>query len=447
MNKPASHEQDGPVLTIARLGDAGDGIATHGGREIFVPRSLPGDVVRVRMTDATRADIIAFDHRALTPRPPACPHVDACGGCAVQHFPDSIYTEWKAAILTRALTRAGFPDLKPDPLVCAAPRTRRRATLAARRRGRDINIGFHAPRRHEIVDVADCAILVPALVTLLDPLRRALRAILDDRETCDLGVTASESGIDLLIIGDHVAEPTRRSAWTALAETLDLARLATAATIDATPEIVVQRRPVLQRLADIPVEPPPHVFLQPTAAGERAIVDAVREAVGGARRLADLYAGCGTITLPLARDGAHVLAIDSAPQAIAALDHAARAHGLGPVIRTAIRDLARRPLLGDELSAFDAVVFDPPRDGAAEQAAALAASRVNVIVAVSCNPATFARDARLLREGGYELERVTPIDQFLWSRHLELVAVFRRKPAISERKPRGERRLRLARSR
>jgi 23S rRNA (uracil1939-C5)-methyltransferase len=251
-------------------------------------------------------------------------------------------------------------------------------------------------------------------------MREALRPALDRAARCDIAITLAENGLDVVVLGE-----VDRARLSALAALPGIARLSRGIDPEGEHELVaLHRRPVI-RFDGIAIEPPPHVFLQATIEGEQAIRDAMREGLDGARRVADLFSGCGTLSLPLARER-QVMAIDSNAAALAALDAAARAGGLGARLRVLRRDLARRPLVGEELEDFDAVVFDPPREGARDQAAAIARSPVPRVVAVSCNPSTFARDAALLREGGYRLDRLSPVDQFRWSPHLELVGSFSR---------------------
>jgi 23S rRNA (uracil1939-C5)-methyltransferase len=255
-------------------------------------------------------------------------------------------------------------------------------------------------------------------MAFVPPLRRALGDVLAPAERCDIALTWTASGIDAVVIGDLT-----HAALGPLAALPGLARLSRTTSADREPELVALHNAPRIEFDGVALEPPPHAFLQATAPGEAAIRAAVIAGLGKARHVADLFAGCGTLALPLARTR-QVLAVDTSEPALAALDRAARAAGLGPRLRVATRDLARRPLIGDELADFDAAIFDPPREGAAAQAAALARSAIARLVAVSCNPASFARDAALLSAGGYRLERLTPIDQFLWSPHLELVGIF-----------------------
>ena len=413
-------------VTIETLGAGGDGVASVDGDRLFVPWTLPGERVRVRRDGAHRAEPLGWITRAEGRVAPACPHFERCGGCVAQHLPTADYAAWKTSLARDAARRAGFGDVAIAPLAISPPASRRRATIAVVRTATGIVLGFHAPGSHDIVDVARCAVIVPALMALLPLLRRAFAGVLAPSQRCDVALTATDSGVDVLVIGTFASR--------ALAPLVDLpgvARLSHATAPDHPGELMALHRAPRVMFDGIAVEPPPHAFLQATGDGQRAILAAVRAGVGKARRIVDLFAGCGTLALPLARN-AQLFAVDGEPASVAALDAAARASGLGARLKVATRDLVRRPLVESELEDFDAVIFDPPRDGAREQAAALARSKVPRVIAVSCNPATFARDAASLAAGGYRLESLTPIDQFLWTAHLELVGVFTR-PRVPRR--------------
>lgn len=413
-------------LAIDSLADQGDGVATADGKRIFVPLTLPGDVVDAVRANPTHARAIAWHRRGPHRQEPPCPHFGACGGCALQHLDPSFYRAWKIARIGGALARRHVQTPVIAPLAETPPACRRRVSFAARRGGRQVELGFHARESHAIVTIAQCPVAHPALVALLGPLRALFAEILPAKRAVDALATVSDGGIDLLLDGIGAGERSARERLAAFAAENELARLALREG-KAAPDIVAIRRPPRFDFDGVTVEPPPGAFLQASIEGERAIRAAVREAIGDARRVADLYAGCGTIALPLARAGARVHAVEGLREQLEALDRAARAAGLGPRVSVETRDLARRPLLADELKRFDAVIFDPPRDGAAAQAAQLAQSKVARIVGVSCNPATFARDAATLQAGGYALTHVVPIDQFLWSAHVELVGRFERR--------------------
>ena len=411
-------------LTVTEIGARGDGLADHGGRRVYVPLTVPGDRVRV-LLDAPRGDGIAarlLD--LLEPGPiraePPCPHFGVCGGCALQHLDDQAYGDWKRAQVVTALARAGLTGIDVAPTVRTPPASRRRATFAAARRGGRVTLGFNERQSHHIADISGCLVVERDILALLGPLEDLLAAILPDGGALDVTVTALEGGLDVLLTGGPEPGLDARERLAAFAESSDVARLSWRRSASSPPEPVAARRPVHIGFGGVAVPIEPGAFLQASAEGEAALVDAVLAAVGDAWKIADLFAGLGTFTLPLSRRAA-VHAVEGDASAMAALSSAARTL---PNVTAARRDLFDDPLTASELSRFDAVVFDPPRAGAREQSTQIAASGVPIVVAVSCNPATFARDARILTDGGYRLERVTPVDQFVWSAHVELVARF-----------------------
>ncbi len=431
------------VLDIETLGARGDGVGRLDGRPVFVAGVLPGERARVQVTGerdgALRGEAIELLSESPSRVAPPCPHFGLCGGCALQHLDEAAYRDWKRGLVVEALARRGLTGAEVGslvgPLVSVPPGTRRRATLAAYR-GRDgrVHLGFHETRGHAVVDLTACLILHPRLFALLAPLRGLLGTLLagGGRAGARAGaaLTLTETGVDLLLTSLDSPDLEAREAMAAFAEARDLARLSWSAGEGKGAEPVALRRAPRVRFSGVAVTPPPGGFLQPTAEGEAALVDAVlRGLPKGAERFADLYAGCGTFTFALASRG-RVHAVEGDSAALEALSAAARAAGLdagiGGRVEAEVRDLARQPLMAAELGRLDALVFDPPRAGARAQAEQIAASRLPAVVAVSCNPHTFARDARLLVDGGFELLEVTPIDQFAWTGHLELVAIFRR---------------------
>ena len=431
-------------LAIEGLGARGDGFAGLDGRPVFVPYTLAGDRVRVRLTGERgggyKAEMLELLEEGAGRVAPPCPHFGTCGGCALQHLSDAAYGEWKRDLVRQALAQRGLHEVPVAPLVRIAPGTRRRATLAATRDGARVALGFHGRESHRVVDLESCLVLTPGLTALLPALREALAPLLAAREVAALTLCEIETGIDLLIVSATAPNLAAREALAALAEAQDLARLSWAqlsgagrptAGMAPEPEPVVLRRAPRLRFAGVPVAPPPGGFLQPTVAGEAALVDRVLAYLpAGAETIAELYAGCGTFTFPLVQaqktGRGRVHAVERDEAALAALWAAARKADLAGRITVTAQDLARMPVLAEDLEGGDCVVFDPPRAGAREQVAEIARSRAPAAVAVSCNPKTFARDARILVDGGYTLVEVTPIDQFPWTGHLELVASFRR---------------------
>lgn len=423
-------------VTVDSLGGRGDGVAQPGttglDKPVFVPFALPGERVRVRVVSEISAGYKAEILELLSEAPervePPCPHFGPCGGCTVQHLAPKAYETWKRELVVQALRRRGFEAPPVGELFAVGQGTRRRATLAARRAGKRVLLGFHGRESHEIEDIRGCHVLTARLVELLAPLRTALASVLTAKETAEVALLDSETGVDVLVTSREAPGLAAREALAALAQDRDLARIAwvPAGESGAEPEPVALRRAPVLTFGGIPVEPPPGGFVQPTAEGAAALTDAVTAWLDGVSGpVADLYAGCGTFTLPLTKL-ANVHAVEGGEAAMAALWQAARRNDLAGRVTAEVRDLASDPLNPDELSVFGAVVFDPPRAGAKDLAESLAESEVPTVVAVSCNPNTFARDARALVEGGYRLEEVRPVDQFIWTGHVELAAVFRR---------------------
>jgi 23S rRNA (uracil1939-C5)-methyltransferase len=396
-------------LTVERLGHLGDGV----GGGLFIPGALPGEVVE-GTPQGDRLDgvriVVPSDQRV---RPP-CPHARACGGCVVQHARDGFVADWKTGIITQALAAQGLAA-PMRPIVTSPPQSRRRAVLAGRRTKAGAMVGFHARGSDLLVEVPQCHLLTPRLMAAMPALEALVRAGGARGAELSLTVTDTANGPDVAVAGGKPADAAMLLGLARLAEAHGLAR------VTWGDETAALRAPPSQRFGRAEVIPPPGAFLQATAHGEAALLAAVREAVGGAARIADLFAGCGTFALPLA-EAADVAAFEGEAAMVAALEKGWRGTpGLHRVSATA-RDLFRRPLEPDELAAFDAVVIDPPRAGAEAQTARLAAARVPVIAMVSCAPATFARDARTLVEAGYAIDWVQPVDQFRWSAHVELAA-------------------------
>lgn len=419
--RPSPPKAGPPVeLLIEAVGGEGDGVAA-GPR--FVPFTLPGERVRAQGSGDRLALLEVLQPSAERAEPP-CPHFGVCGGCALQHWNHAPYLAWKVDRLARTLARQHI-ETEILPAFAAAPATRRRLALHARRGGREAaRLGYKTRKSWDLVDIAVCPIADPALQGAIPALKRLAAPLFEHPKSAPtLHVTLTDTGLDVDITGvERKSGGLSADARMQLAEeaaAADLARV----TLDG--EIAYMARQPIVRLGPGTVALPAGAFLQATPGAEAAMAAFVVEAAAGAGRIADLYCGVGTFTLRLAQI-APVLAADFAPEAIRALGGAlAGAPGLHGVSAQA-RDLVRRPVLAQELTKIDVAVFDPPRAGAAEQAAELARSSVPRVIGISCNPATFARDARLLIEAGFRLERVLPVDQFLWSPHVELVGVFTR---------------------
>jgi 23S rRNA (uracil1939-C5)-methyltransferase len=412
------------ALTVVALDGRGEGVAEGGGA---VPGALPGERVRVR-TSNERAELVEILDASPDRATPFCPWFGTCGGCAAQHMSGALYRAWKRGLVVEALARTRI-EAEVEPLIDAHGAGRRRATFHARfPHGLPDEVGFMRARSHDIVSIGACPLFAPSMVGAI-PAARALAGDLRGLgKPLDIGVTATADGLDVDLRGSGplgLAE-TRKLARTA--ETLDLARVSNHGAV------VVERRPPRVAFGDTLVALPPGGFLQATEEGEARLAAVAEEALKNAKTVADLFCGAGAFALRLARTH-NVTAADSDAGAIHALQRAAgEAQSLRPVT-AAVRDLFHRPLSEAELSAFDGVLFDPPRAGAEAQARALAGSSLPLVVAISCNAATFARDALILIEGGFRLETVAPIDQFRFSPHVEIAAVFRRRQA----KPRARR--------
>lgn len=392
---------------ITGLGQRGEGIAEVDGQRIFVPQALPGERVRL-FVDGERGHVEAV----LEPSPdriaPFCPYFTDCGGCSLQHLEQGAYAAFKRELVGTALSHAGIPcDVRPTLL--AHGKGRRRTTLHVRKD----HAGYARARSHDVLDIEACPILVPALVSTAPRLAHLLYPIAG---LGDVLITATDTGLDVSVKSERKPKP---EAIASFAQTHRLARFA------FNGETLFQARPPALKMGRALVELPVASFLQATQAAEEVLAELVLAALGKPKAVADLFCGVGPFALRIA-ETARVHAIDSDKPAVAALGKAVRfTQGLKPVT-TQARDLFRDPLAPVELVPFDAVVFDPPRAGAEAQVRELARSKVKTVVGVSCDPRTFARDAAILVAGGYRLESVTPVDQFAWSPHVELVGVFKR---------------------
>ena len=405
-------------VEIARLGSGGDGIAEGADGPIYVPFTLPGERVVIALDKGgERGSLLDV----LVPSPdrvaPAWPYFGACGGCALQHMERSAYLAWKREQVAAALKARGLAadvePVRPVPLG-----SRRRAALALGSGKDGAVLGYRRARSHDLIDVSVCPVLIPRISNSLTRLKQALAPLLGGKREARVTVTQTESGLDILL---EAARPSPASlgAFAGRAGALGVARLGAgeeSIALGGTPKV---------DLSGVKVKLPPGAFLQASREAEGEMVALVRDGVDSAKRIADLFAGLGTFTFALAH-GASVDAYETDEAALGALAEAVRRTPKLKPVRTFVRDLFRSPLGAKELDPYDAVVFDPPRAGAAAQAEALAKSRVPRLVAVSCNPGTLARDLRILVDGGYRIIRVVPVDQFLFSPHIEVVACLER---------------------
>jgi 23S rRNA (uracil1939-C5)-methyltransferase len=408
-------------LTIARLGHRGDGVADTPAGPVYVPYALPDETVTVETVAGhpDRRTLLQVETASAERVTPVCQHFGACGGCALQHWALPRQHDWKRALVIEALAHAGI-DVPVGAPIDAHGDGRRRAVLHARRGTHAIlEVGFAAPRAHHIVAIDDCPILAPALAGAVAAAWAIAEILAPGHKPLDIQLTATDSGLDVDVRGCGPLNPQRFAALARIAEKHKLAR------ITRHGELIAQNASPLLTIGRAKVALSPGAFLQATTEGEAVLARLVTDYVGAAKTVADLFSGIGPFALRLA-EGARVAAYDNDAAAIGALQRAAGSlSGLKPVTAQ-VRDLFRQPLAAMELKAFQAVVFDPPRQGAEAQARTLAASKVPLLVAVSCDPVTFARDARILIDGGYRLIALTPVDQFRYSPHVELVAKFAR---------------------
>jgi 23S rRNA (uracil1939-C5)-methyltransferase len=390
---------------IVRIAARGDGVTASGA---YAALAAPGDLLR--------------DDGIVEPGPnhqqPPCRHFPECGGCQLQHVTDEAYRAYLRDRVAGALDQHGLKTEIREPHL-SPPNSRRRATLRALKAGNAVVLGFNAGRSTQIVDMRECHVLRPELFALVAPLRRLLATLLRPRRTAQVQLTLADQGVEVAIAGVGAEGLAAAEALTSFGEAHRLARLSLDEGNGA--EVRYEPEPATVTFSGVPVSLPVGAFLQATVDGEAALVDSVREALGSAQHTADLFAGLGTFAFAL--DG-HVTAAEASRDAVLALQAAARR--AGQTITAEHRDLYRRPYDAKELTAFDGIVLDPPRAGAEEQVKQVAASSVPHIAYVSCNPATFARDAAILATGGYRLDWARPVGQFRWSTHIELAACFSR---------------------
>lgn len=412
------------TVTISRLGSGGDGIVAGTDGPIYVPFTLPGETVaiaRVKNHGTVMSTSVASPERIA----PACHHFGpdgkngACGGCSLQHASDALYHAFKRGLVVDALKAKGLtPEVAP--LVVAHTGERRRMVFTVRKTEKGMLLGFNQASSHHIVDIDECPISTPGIVARLDAIRSIAAALAADSQGFRLTALETISGLDLAFEGiGKIGDKQRRAVTECVLSLRGIAR------VSHDGEILIEPQKPQIDFGGVLVTPPAGGFTQATKQAEEAMAALVLDHLGKAKRVADLFSGSGTFALRIARS-ARVHAVEGDEKALKALDHAARhTQGLKPVTIEK-RDLFRRPMMASELKVFDAVVFDPPRAGAEEQCRELARSGVKKIAAVSCNPVTLARDLSILVSAGYRITGVTPIDQFLWSSHVEAVATLER---------------------
>jgi len=400
------------TVTISRLGHDGDGLVDSPSGPRVVPGTLPGETVRIAEDGSVLERLTSSPERS----PPPCRHFGTCGGCVAQHMAPDLYARWKSGLLEVPLRQHGI-TASTKPLRTTAPRSRRRAVLAAIHAREGPRLGYHARRSHEVVAIEECPLITPALERQLPGFRK-LAALVEPRESeLRLTVVDCGTGIDVTITGaERVDSAAVRKQLADLAAGHGILR------ITVGPDEIVRHATPSISAGGVAISPPPGGFIQAVGGIEQAMAESAVAAIGRSKRVVDLFCGIGAFTFPLARRAA-VTAVDSSKPALAALDAARRqTQGLKP-ITTLARDLMREPMSAKELEPFEAIVFDPPRAGAKMQVERIARSKARTVIAVSCNPPTLSRDLATLIAGGYNLIEVTPFDQFLWSPHVEAVAL------------------------
>lgn len=404
-------------LHIVEVGHRGDGVAQTPDGPLFVPYTLPDETVEAERVGSDRARLLRVVAPSADRIEPFCPHFGVCGGCAIQHWSEPAYQGWKRGLVVSALEQAGI-DITVGDLIDAHGDGRRRAVLHARRGNKDIvEVGFSAPRAHVIVPIDRCPVLAPSMKGTIETAWTITEALSPLTKPLDIHVTATINGLDIDVRGSGPIDARRVAALTSVAATGNIAR------ITRHGELIALVAPPILQVGKARVTLPPGSFLQATDRGEQVLADLVIAYAGSAKSTLDLFCGIGPFALRLA-ERSRVTAMDSDQNAVEALNKAAQAApGLKPVTASK-RDLFRRPMSFQELSGFDALVFDPPRQGTEAQAREIARSKIRNVIAVSCNAATFARDAAILIEGGYSLRAVTPVDQFKYTAHVEIVGQF-----------------------
>ena len=427
-------EQRSLILTIVSLGRQGEGLAVHDGKRIYVPGALPGETVRATLTDRVDRDVFRasadfIEEKSKDRVEAPCAHYDSCGGCVLQHLEENAYKTWKAGQVLERLNRSGIEAAHWDDPVFIPRATRRRATFAVMKQGRRLLAGFNGSRSHRIVDIAACLLLHPALMKALEGAKPWLSGILKEGNAADLFLQDVDGQVEGVLTGPLArdgADLGLREAFSGWAAATGMNRIAWRRGVRDEPEIMIQARPMLARFGRMIVPLSPGAFLQPSREGEAALTQAVLTFLGESgyedgTAIADLFSGCGTFTGPLLDRGpVHAVEIGDGPA------KALKAARAGPTLSVEKRDLFTRPLNGLELKKVGAVVLDPPRAGAQAQAAELANSEVPAVIYVSCNPATFVKDSGMLVDGGFRIQRLRLIDQFIWSAHMELVGLFTR---------------------
>jgi 23S rRNA (uracil1939-C5)-methyltransferase len=415
-------------VVIESLGLRGDGVAHLNGEQIFIPFSVPGDHLRISVDHRGKFTRI-IEHTAHGPaqKKPVCEHFGQCGGCSVQHIIDATYKRWKENILIGALARRGINTADVMPMVAISPGSRRRARLHFIQTNNGLVLGFKSARSDQVVGVNSCPLITNAMRALISPIGLALSGFSGNGVCGEVSLTETNTGVDLLFALQTEPSLSLREKLSRFAHDHNVARISLKGFdkyFDQDPEPVVIRRTPEIDFSGLKVKLPMDGFVQPTKDGETLLRRKLLDFIKSTDRVVDLFAGSGAFSLPIARYCLSVHAVDMSARQIRALEESAKEHGLSTRVSAEIRNLDQRPLLENELKAFTFAILDPPRIGAFSQVQRLAKSDVPTIAYISCNPVSFAKDAEVLTKAGYSPLNIMPIDQFLWSHHLELIAIF-----------------------
>ncbi len=412
--------QETNALTIDHVGAKGDGVSRDHERAVHVPFTLPGEVVEV-VQRGEKARLVSITSPSPQRVAPICGHFGVCGGCSLQHWDEAAILAWKGDLVARALSRKGL-DIEVSPAIAAWGSGRRRASFHGKQGSNGFEFGFAEAKSHKIVSINECPILTASLQAALHRLAVLAEGLAPKGETIDLIVTDTPTGLDVDVRNAGKVDRFERRGLERLGHLADAAQIGRLTLHGHT---AVSRVSPRVKMGQAIVAVPAGAFLQATRAGEDALAAKVLEWTKGAKHVADLFAGLGTFALRL-KDNAQVTAIESDPTAVAAMKQASDALAGGKTLTAIARDLYRAPLTPHEIKGMDAIVFDPPRAGAEAQAFQIARSKVNLVVAISCDPATFARDAAILIEGGFKLDEIIAFDQFRFTSHVEIAAKFTR---------------------
>ncbi|MBT5074974.1 MAG: 23S rRNA (uracil(1939)-C(5))-methyltransferase RlmD [Kordiimonadaceae bacterium] len=414
-------------VTIEELGGRGDGIVQLNGKTVFVPYSAPGDVIDIKLNGA-KGRLRHIHQKSPHRIEPVCAHFTKCGGCQLQHIEEDYYKNWKAGLIKTALKNQGIDDVEILPLRASPQSSRRRTSLQAIGRGEGkIVLGYAEKGSHNLVDINMCPILVPEIVAFIDPLREFLKKLLKVKQKMTIQITKGDNGLDVVFKSKGEVDLNLRMDLAEFAQVNDLARVSWFDTGLKKPyyETLAERKKPYVTFDGNKVFFPEGAFLQATVDGQNALISAMLKGLGEASRVVDLFSGCGTFSIAAAKK-ATVHAVENNEEMLVALKNSANIMTNVKQVTTELRDLFLRPLLPHELNTYDVAIIDPPRAGARHQMTEIINSDIKKLIMISCNPITFARDVENLAAAGFKMGAVTPVDQFLYSPHLEIISVFNR---------------------